>query len=138
GPTTSPGLEPGPSTDGIPDGPRQTAVWRRHGQGLLDLALTKPPSPPCRCGPGRRADYLPVCRGSVDLADCPELASAGCGTVGAARAYASPRALRGSGRRLLSRAAGRRHEGRPPGPPGPLSPLTVPPRRTACKRFPMS
>src|SRR5262245_51095082 len=35
-------------------------------RGLFDLALTVPPSPPCRCGPGRRADYLPVCRGSVD------------------------------------------------------------------------
>jgi hypothetical protein len=65
---TTPGLEPGPSTDGIsPNG---------QGGRSFDAGTTRPcffpfvdstASPYCRYGAGRRADYLPACKGSVDL-----------------------------------------------------------------------
>ena len=48
---------------------------------LFFLTLTITASPHCRCGAGRRADYLPACKGSVDYlatrtCPCPELAAA--------------------------------------------------------------
>jgi hypothetical protein len=68
GETTLPGLEPGPSTDGVsPDGQGGQSFGSGTTGARNNLALTKPPASHCRYEAGRRADYVPACKGSVDL-----------------------------------------------------------------------
>jgi hypothetical protein len=63
GPTTLPGIEPGSSTDDFPIGPRRTAVWDRHGQGLEGLALTIPLLHPVEMESGDVQTMFPSARG---------------------------------------------------------------------------
>jgi hypothetical protein len=61
------GFEPGPSTDGLsPDRQGAGRLVRARPGPVLSL-VDSTASPHCRCGAGRRAGYLPACKGSVDL-----------------------------------------------------------------------
>src|SRR5262249_2926882 len=50
GPTTSPGVEPGPSTDGFPNGQGRLSFGAGTDRGLDNLALTIPLSHPVEVG----------------------------------------------------------------------------------------
>jgi hypothetical protein len=82
-PTTLPGFEPGPSTDGIsPDGQGGRPFGAGTTGACCNLPLTRPPAAVLSIRTGRRAGYVPACKGSVDspaARPCPwpELAAAG-------------------------------------------------------------
>jgi hypothetical protein len=67
---TLPGLEPGPSSDGVSPtdkvDSRVVPGATRPASPRVDYTA----GPHCRCGPGGRVDHLPVYKGSVDCLAC--------------------------------------------------------------------